>query len=534
MYSYAIDFGTSNTLIARWNPASQEAEVVSLPGLSTGVGEVAALIPSLLYVEDAVKPTLWMGQQVRDRGLDHRGDRRLFQRFKRGIGANVQGYLPELDQQTLTFEQVGAWFLGGVIQQLQSSHGDGGRSLILTVPVDSFEAYRAWLGQVAQGLSVDQIRLLDEPTAAALGYGLGDGELLLVLDFGGGTLDLSLVQLQAQSGGAKPLGFILKWGDRQWTDSQQQPIKTARVIAKAGLTLGGTDIDHWIVDYFQQQDSLPANEFPLSLRLAERLKITLSQQTQSQEIYFDETTFTSLDLTLGRSQLEEILREHQFFNRLDDCLTQVLQQARRQGITPADIEAVLLVGGSSQIPAVQTWLKTYFPEEKLAYRRPFTAIAMGALQLDQGMELQDFLYHSYGVRYWDRRRNRHNWHQIIPAGQAYPMAEPIELVLGASTDSQPTIELVIGELGQNSSGTEIFFDGDRLITRSTPADTHVQALNDTDQGRTLAPLDPPGYPGSDRLRVLFQVDRDRQLRITVEDLFTLERLVDQQPVIQLR
>ncbi len=55
---------------------------------------------------------------------------------------------------------------------------------MFTVPVDSFEAYRHWLGQVCNSLQVEQVRMLDEPTAAALGYGLADRETLLVLDFG--------------------------------------------------------------------------------------------------------------------------------------------------------------------------------------------------------------------------------------------------------------------------------------------------------------------------------------------------------------
>jgi molecular chaperone DnaK (HSP70) len=63
------------------------------------------------------------------------------------------------------------------------------------VPVDSFEAYRHWLGKVCQALPVESVRMLDEPTAAALGYGMVNEEILLVIDFGGGTLDLSLVQL---------------------------------------------------------------------------------------------------------------------------------------------------------------------------------------------------------------------------------------------------------------------------------------------------------------------------------------------------
>lgn len=530
--SYAIDFGTSNTVITRWNPASQQPETLNLPGISYRMGQNPDLIPSLAYVENAAAGQVWVGQQVCDRGLDQANDPRFFRNFKRGIGAQVQGFLPELDGITVSFEQIGQWFLTQLLQQLLPSHPDLYRSLILTVPVDSFETYRHWLTQVCRPLQIEQIRLLDEPTAAALGYGIAAQEsAILVIDFGGGTLDLSLVQLQNR-GQTKPLGFILKWGEKFLGESSTQPVKTARVLAKAGQALGGSDIDHWIVDHFAKTGAVVPSA--VVTRLAERLKIQLSLQPQATEVYFNEETFAALELSLDRSTLTEILTQHQFFQRLDASMTQVLQQARRQGIDRDDISAVLLVGGTTQLPAVQTWVEQYFDAKKIYNHRPFEAIAQGALQLTEGIELQDFLYHSYGIRYWDRRLNRHNWHPLIRAGQAYPMSEPVELVLGASTAAQPSIELIVGELGEQTGGTEVYFDGDRLITRSLGSNQpQVQALNDRAGARTVAQLNPLGQPGSDRVKIFFQVDRECTLRITVDDLLTGERLLNDQAVVQL-
>ena len=114
------------------------------------------------------------------------------------------------------------------------------------------------------------------------------------------------------------------------------------------------------------------------------------------------------------------------------------------------------------------------------------------------------------------------------------MTEPVKLVLGASMDNQPQIELVIGELGNSTGGTEVYFDGDRLITRPL-GDTQapVQPLNDTEGGRTIAQLNPPGNPGRDRIEIQFRIDDRRFLRITVEDLLTLETLLDDRAAIQL-
>ncbi|HEY9877232.1 MAG TPA: Hsp70 family protein [Leptolyngbyaceae cyanobacterium] len=527
----AIDFGTSNTVVARWNAATQAPETLKLPGLSYSLADNPPLIPSLVYVEQPSSGVVLAGQTVRDRGLDVTSDPRFFRNFKRGIGVPWQGFLPQIEGQTVSFEQVGRWFLTHVLTELKNTTGDID-ALTFTVPVDSFEAYRNWLGQLCEGLDIQQVRMLDEPTAAALGYGLNGGNTLLVIDFGGGTLDLSLVRLELPAD-RKPLGFILKWGNRSLAESSAQKVQTARVLAKAGESLGGADIDNWLADHFANTQGLPVS--PLTLRLSERLKIQLSSQEQATEVYFNDETFETFELALSREQFDVILRENQFFDRLDARLTQVLQQSQRQGIEVGDIDAVLLVGGTAQIPAVQEWVRGFFPPEKIRCDRPFEAIAQGALQLQQGVQLQDFLYHSYGIRYWDRRNKRHGWHPIVKQGQPYPMDAPVELTLGASTEKQPSIELILGELGDEASRTEVYFEGDRLITRQVnQGSTQVQPLNDRDGARTIAQLMPPGMPGSDRIRVQFQVDSDRFLRITVEDIFTGDILLSNQPVVQLR
>lgn len=528
----AIDFGTSNTVITRWNSVTQQPETLTLRGLSIQQSLNPPLIPSLVYVEEASQSQVIIGQQVRDRGLDLKSDNRFFRSFKRGIGADIQGFLPELDGESVTFEQVGKWFLTKIIAELTIMEG-GVDSLVLTVPVDSFESYRYWLGQVCQALPVEQVRMLDEPTAAALGYGLAAQENLLVIDFGGGTLDLSLVSLdQKAQTNHKPIGFLLKWGNKSLAEDSKQKVKTARVLAKSGHNLGGTDIDNWIVDYFAKTQGLPVNA--VMTRLAERVKIQLSNQKQASEVYFNDQTFESYELDLDRQTLENILQENGFFEKLDDAMMTLLQQARRQGIELDDINAVLLVGGSTQLPPVQSWVQQYFQPEKIRYQRPFEAIAQGALQITQGLEIKDFLYHSYGVRYWDRRNQRHNWQPIIKTGQAYPMNQPVELVLGVSRENQPSIELIIGELGADRGDTEVYFDGDRLLTRKINSfTTTVKPLNDKDGARSIAQLTPPGFPGSDRIKVMFQVDEQRFLRITVEDLLTNNILAENQLVAQL-
>jgi molecular chaperone DnaK (HSP70) len=547
---YAIDFGTSNTVIAKISDFSAqggsqlgEIETVKISGLSSMVLGNPPLIPSMVYVQAAQTAQVLVGQEVCDRGLDikrSKGEQRFFRSFKRAIGNPAPMFVPELDGREVTFEQVGEWFLRRIIDQLPNVE-----SLVFTVPVDSFEPYRQWLGSICETLDVKQVRLLDEPTAAALGYGMTRGdETLLVIDFGGGTLDLSLVRLSLpqsqvetkpkQNQQKSPLGFLLKWGDSANSlvanslINAQAKKQTAKVLAKAEKNLGGVDIDNWLVDYFHTSQAVAKNS--LVARLAEKIKIELSSTEAASEVFFDDETFHSYELQLNRVEFDRILAQHDFFTNLDTALEQIRQQAQRQNLELDQIDGVLLVGGTAQIPSVQNWALRHFPSTPVKTNKPFEAIAHGAIS--QGWEVQDFLYHSYGVRYWDKRYKRHNWHTIVKAGQTYPLTEPVELILGASMTDQPSIELVIGELGETN--IEVCFENELLVTRALDKNqVSVQPLNDREGSRAIALLNPVGKPGSDRIKVRFTVDAQRTLRITVEDLLTHEFLAQNRAVIQL-
>jgi len=529
----AIDFGTSNTAIARWtsdadtSTDTDRAELVFLP-------EIAApdcTIPSLVYVEDAAAGRVLVGQTARDRLAAPDADSaRYFARCKRALSASIQGFLPELDGRTVSFEQVGEWFLQALFDRLQAA-AIATDTLILTVPVDSFERYRYWLGSAAERLAASEIRLLDEPTAAALGYGLDSGSTILVIDAGGGTTDFALVQLAATAA-RKPLGFLLKFGNRTLQDSRQKP-QLARVLGKAGCNLGGSDIDDWLLDTFAREQNLPVT--PAAARLVERLKIQLSSAPSARDTYTDPATGTRYELELNRDRFDALLVERGFVADLDRLLGSVRQQAAANGLPDLDasLDAVLLVGGTSQIPVLQTWARDTFSPERVRADRPLSAIATGALQLARGTQLQDFLHHSYGIRYWNRRDRCHSWHAIVRAGQPYPSPTPVTLALGASTPNQPSIELIIGELASAETRTEIVFDGDRLVAREVAPDLRVEPLNDRDGARAIAQLDPPGQPGTDRIRVQFFVDDRRYLRISVEDLLTRVTLVENAVIAEL-
>ena len=334
----AIDFGTSNTVLCRWNAATQAADMLRLDAVSQRPPG-PAVVPSLVHVENAQNNQVIIGQPVRDRGLDQ--SERCFRNFKRGIGTPIQGFMPDLDGCSVSFEQVGDWFLTQITDQLKQQE-ESLEEVVLTVPVDSFETYRSWLGKLCQSWDISRVRMIDEPTAAALGYGLTNNETVLVIDFGGGTLDIAMVQLSGRR--SQGLGYILKWGQKAMGNSAQK-VSTAKVLAKAGENLGGADIDQWVATTLCNQLGLAVS--PLTLRLAEQLKIQLSTATSARESYFDDETFDSYEFALSREQFEAVLQQQGFFERLEARVNQTLQQGRRQGIDLGDIDAVLLVGRAS-------------------------------------------------------------------------------------------------------------------------------------------------------------------------------------------
>lgn len=520
---YSLDFGTTNTLLGRWANA-KHPETLVLPGLSI---PDLFMIPSLVYVHDARKGQVSVGHEVIAQGLDNSSDPRFFSNFKRGIGSSVQGFTPTLDGGEVTFEQVGSWFLQRVLGKLAQQENSV-EDLVLTVPVNSFEPYRFWLTGLAQSLSASKIQLLDESTAAALGYGLRTENLMLVIDFGGGTLDLTLIQPAFADD--RPVGFLVKWGQKVLGQKDQRtPI--AKVLAKVGLNLGGTDVDRWLADDLAEEHYI-RNPQRLQ-RLAERIKVRLSSEAEAEETFEGDKGKTTL--TYSRQRLEQLLIKQGFFEQLSGAVEQINAQARQRGIEELDLTAVLLVGGTALIPSVQRWVRQKFPTPKIYSDRPFEAVVQGALYLGRGFQqVQDFLYNSYGIRYWDHKQARHSWHPLFKSGTPYPTAKPFELVLGASVSSQPSIELVIGEWGNSNQATEVFFDGTRLVTRKTNSNHQdIRFLNDTEEGRTIARLNPLGYPGKDRIKVQFRVDEQKTLRITVHDLETKKVLLEDTPVVEL-
>ena len=299
---------------------------------------------------------------------DHPG---LCRDFKRRIGADGA----DAGTGWLSAERAGALLLEGLWRALPAELVP--ERLVLTAPIETYRGYRAWLQRASRDLAVPELALVDEPTAAAIGAGLPPGSRVLVVDLGGGTIDLSLVVLEGGEGRAAPIAQLLRFAGRDLPRSGQA-LRCARVIGKAGLALGGRDMDRWIAAHLCPE--IPAEGALLGL--AERMKCSLSDAAEARQILATPAGLRELRLT--REALEGLLEERGLLRQLDGLLETVLAAARREGLALADIDAVLPVGGSSRIPLIRRWLQGRCPGVPLRGERPVEAVAMGALALTPG------------------------------------------------------------------------------------------------------------------------------------------------------
>jgi molecular chaperone DnaK (HSP70) len=528
----AIDFGTTNSVIARWNDDANAPEVVSLPGISrAATDELPVGVPSLIYIHDGTDGRATIGQAVRDHDLDVQKDNRLFRNFKRGIVAAPAPDPRKIDGIDWADRDAGRVFVRQVIDQLPYKITDLDE-LVLTAPVASFEGYLSWLNDAISEMPPEKVRIVDESTAAALGYMVTKpGAVVLVFDFGGGTLDLSLVELPESR--EKTGGFLQRL---RRTNTNQH---IARVIAKAGRIIGGSDIDQWIIADVLKRAGVSnkelGTEYSRLLTRCEHAKIALSTQ-DSAEIAF-EAGHKAQVITLTREELEKLLEENGFSTAIRRVVDKVMHVARQKGIFKEDIHYVLMVGGTSLMPSVQSTLKQYFSDMAVKSDKPFTAVAEGALQVAAGYGLDDYLVHSYGLRHLDETSGEHHYDEIIPMGSRFPSETPVELVLSPAHGNQKSIEFVIGEIDTDSvSMIEVKYENGQavFVAQAGSSGQQIMPLNEAEAMSALAELDPAGETGKDRLKAEFIIDEGRKLRVSVTDLMTNKKLLENVPLVTVR
>ena len=309
--------------------------------------------------------------------------------------------------------------------------------------------------------------------------------------------------------------------------------------------MGGIDIDNWIVEDYLRKTGSSREEvgevgYQNLLEIAERLKMRLSTDNEAKESWFDDENFMSHELQLNRDELADILENRQLLEQLRQTLDEVLAISLSKGIGKADIEKVLLVGGSCQIQAVQQLIISYFGRQKVKLDKPFEAVAHGGLALNEMVEIDDYLRHSYAIRLWEPHSKKYSYMTLIEKGTNYlgesdkkpRIDEP--LILQSAIEGQKEIRLDISEIAEMSQA-EVTYDSEGRMTSSHLVKQETYRSLDTQHQQVcIAHLEPPGELGIDRVSVKFGVNEQRMLVATVRDLLTGKALIVREAIAKLK
>ena len=340
-----IDLGTTNSCVA----VMEGGNAVVIPN-----SEGARTTPSVVAFTNTGERLV--GQVAKRQAITNH--EKTISSIKRHMGSD---YKVEIDGKKYTPQEISAMILQKLKADAEAYLGEPVTEAVITVPAyftDSQRQATKDAGQIA-GLTVK--RIINEPTAAALSYGIDkeEDQTVMVYDLGGGTFDVSIIEM----------------GE----DIQQ-------VLATAGNNrLGGDDFDQkiidWIVAEFKKSDGIDLSTDKMAMQrlkdAAEKSKIELSSTTTSNInipfITVDASGPKHLDLTLTQAKFNELTAD-----LVQATMGPVKQALEDSGLKASDLSKVLMVGGSSRIPAVQEAVKKFIGKEPFKGINPDECVALGA------------------------------------------------------------------------------------------------------------------------------------------------------------
>lgn len=522
-----FDFGTSNTVAALWDETRKESVPLHIPDfgriLRQGDSQIA-LVPSLIhYTADNRR---WIGDQVLQKGLYH--SERTFRWMKRYI-SHRSPYKIRLDGKERTPFTAGQDFLSSVLLVAAQQAGIQGEEVAFSVPVEAYEHYENWLTTVAEQAGMSRFRLIDEPSAAALGYGahIQPGNVYLIFDFGGGTLNVSVVLMEE--------------------DHRAAQGRRCRVLGKAGLEIGGTTIDQWIFQEVLRQNERHDSDDDVRrisgalLVECERVKENLSFTESADISVINPHTGAVLAASFTRNAFEDLLDQHNLYTAITQTVRMALKDAGERGFSEDKLQSVLMVGGSSQIPSIQRLLRQLYGRERLQSNRPLDAVARGAAAFVSGVDFFDHIQHDYTIRYIDPAKGTYDYRTLVQRGTPYPTSQAVAtLTIKASYEGQKQLGIAIFEMGEHhrriGQPVELVFDpgGAARIQEVTPHEQEQRTrfwMNE--KSPTFLVADPPAQLGQPRFEVEFFIDSNKRLTMNVRDLLTGSLTHSQYPVVKL-
>lgn len=523
----AIDFGTSNTVLAVWDSQRGEGIPLHIPDYgrrSLQGSEEVTIVPSLIHY--APDQRRWIGNQVIEKGLNN--SRRTFRWMKQYI-SNRSPIKIRIDEQEITPFQAGRDFLTSVLAIASQEINLKNEEVTLSVPVEAYEHYENWLTGVAESAGILRFRLIDEPSAAALGYGahIQPGNVYLIFDFGGGTLHASVILMESEE--TAVIG------------------KRCRVLGKAGKTIGGSRLDQWLFQEILRRSK--RRDSDEEIRLISTTLLAECEHLKEQLSYAESAAITPISLkdgdtltaTFTRGEFEELLDQNELFAEINQTVRAAVNHARERGYSEEDIQAVLMVGGSSQIPSVQRTLRQYFGKDKVFSNRPLDAVARGAAAFGAGVDFYDHIQHDYAIRYVNPQKNSYDYRILVRRGTPYPTPDPVaKLNIKASFDGQRQLGIAIYEIGQQRTSEtppiELVFDpgGAARLVQLSPQEQQERSLFWMNENNpTFLVADPPGRAGEPRFEVEFFIDANKRLTLTARDLLSGTLVVNQLPVVKL-